>query len=191
VHTGRKLNWRSCCTFQTDVTRAIIHCMLYMIMFLCISNKLSCCIAKCCTTVDPLWLFKYCYIHQALRWPPSRLARRGLGNVFLLACQPVARAWLVPPCGELLKNITSVCTQPHCFEWAEWCIIRREMYSTREKLTLFPYGQDIVGNVFLLAFWWCSQVQDRIGGLWEMYKNVTFVTCKIAVLLHRCCSSNM
>ena len=29
-----------------------------------------------------------------------------------------------------------------------------------EKLTIFPYWQDIVGNVVLLAFWRYSQVQD-------------------------------
>jgi len=34
----------------------------------------------------------------------------------------------------------------------------------REKLTLIPYGQDIVGNVILLAFW--CQVQDQ-GGVLE------------------------
>jgi len=45
-----------------------------------------------------------------------------------------------------------------------------------EKLSLFPYGQDIVGNIFLLAFWWYSQVQDRSGSFGEMYKNVTHIT---------------
>ena len=45
-----------------------------------------------------------------------------------------------------------------------------------EKLTLFPYGRDIVGNVVLLAFWWYSQVQDRSGGFGEMYKNVTLIS---------------
>jgi len=51
-----------------------------------------------------------------------------------------------------------------------------------EKLTLFPYGQDIVGNVVLLAFWWYSQVQDRSGGFGEMYENVTLMSRKMDFL---------
>jgi len=45
-----------------------------------------------------------------------------------------------------------------------------------EKLTLFPYGQDIVGNIILLAFRWYSQVQDRSEGFREMYKYVTLIS---------------
>jgi len=42
-----------------------------------------------------------------------------------------------------------------------------------EKLTVFLYGRDnIVGDVFSLAFWRYGQVQDRSGGLWEICKNV-------------------
>jgi len=48
-----------------------------------------------------------------------------------------------------------------------------------EKLTIFTYEQDIVGNDVLLAFWRYSLVQDRNGGLGEMYKNVTVVTRKM------------
>ena len=55
--------------------------------------------------------------------------------------------------------------------FAEKCILH-----VCEKLTVFPYGQDIVGNVVLLAFWRYSQVQDRSGALEEMYKNVTVIT---------------
>jgi len=47
-----------------------------------------------------------------------------------------------------------------------------------EKLTIFPYGQDIVENVVLLAFWRYSQVQDRSRVLGEMYKNVTVISRK-------------
>jgi len=53
-----------------------------------------------------------------------------------------------------------------------------------EKLTLFPYGQDIVGNIILLAFWWYSQVQDRSGGFGEMYKYVTLISCKMDLPQH-------
>ena len=42
-----------------------------------------------------------------------------------------------------------------------------------EKLRIFPYGQYIVGNVVLLAFWRCIQFQDRSEGWGEKYKNVT------------------
>jgi len=47
-----------------------------------------------------------------------------------------------------------------------------------EKLTLFPYGQDTVGNAVLLAFWWYSQFQDRSGGFGVMYKNVKLISRK-------------
>jgi len=51
-----------------------------------------------------------------------------------------------------------------------------------EKLTLFLYGQDIVGNVVLLVFWWYSRVQDRSGVFGEMYKNVTLISRKMDLL---------
>jgi len=41
--------------------------------------------------------------------------------------------------------------------FAEKCI-----WLVSEKLTLFPYGQDIVGNVVLLAFWWYTVVRFKI-----------------------------
>ena len=37
----------------------------------------------------------------------------------------------------------------------------RNVFDWCKKLTIFPYGQDIVGNIVLLAFWQYSQVQDR------------------------------
>jgi len=49
-----------------------------------------------------------------------------------------------------------------------------------EKSRIFPYGQYIVGNIVLLAFWWYRQVQDRSGGWGEMYKNV--ISCPSDVL---------
>jgi len=45
-----------------------------------------------------------------------------------------------------------------------------------EKLTIYPYGQYIVENVFSFAFRQYSQIQDRNGGLREMCKNITVVT---------------
>jgi len=45
-----------------------------------------------------------------------------------------------------------------------------------EKLRIFPYGQYIVGNVVILAFWRYSQVQDQSGGGGEMYKNVNTIS---------------
>ena len=45
-----------------------------------------------------------------------------------------------------------------------------------EKLTIFPYGQDIVGNVVLLAFWGNRQVQDRSWGLWNICKSITLMS---------------
>jgi len=52
-----------------------------------------------------------------------------------------------------------------------------------EKLTVFSYRQDIVGNV-LLAFWRYSQVQDLSVVLGEMYKNVTVVSWKMDLPQH-------
>ena len=52
-----------------------------------------------------------------------------------------------------------------------------------EKLTVFPNGKYIVGIYDSLAFWRYSQVQDRSGGLWEMYK--------MSVPLHRCCGGDV
>ena len=53
-----------------------------------------------------------------------------------------------------------------------------------EKLTIFPYGRDIVGNVVLLAFWRYGQVQNRSGVLGEMYKNVTVISRKMDLPQH-------
>jgi len=53
-----------------------------------------------------------------------------------------------------------------------------------EKLTIFPYGQDTVGNFVLLAFWRYSQVQDRSGVLGEMYKNITVLSRKMDLSQH-------
>jgi len=63
--------------------------------------------------------------------------------------------------------------------FAEKCI--RFVY---EQLTIFPYGQDIVGNVVLLAFRWYSQIQDRSEVLGEMYKNVTVISRKMDIPQH-------
>jgi len=78
----------------------------------------------------------------------------------------------------------SVCTQSSLQQrndvlFAEKCII-----VVCEKLTIFPYGQDIVGNVILLAFRRHSQVQDRSGDLEEMYKNVTVILRKMDLPQH-------
>ena len=53
------------------------------------------------------------------------------------------------------------------------------VWLVREKLRIFRYGQYIIGNAVLLAFWWYNQVQDRSrsGGFGEMYKNVTLISC--------------
>jgi len=48
-----------------------------------------------------------------------------------------------------------------------------------EKLILFQHGQDIVGNVVLLAFRGCRQVQDWSEGFGEMYKNVKVISRKV------------
>jgi len=53
-----------------------------------------------------------------------------------------------------------------------------------EKLIIFPYGQDIVGNVVLLAFWRYSQIQDRSGVSGEMYKNGTVISRKMDLPQH-------
>jgi len=53
-----------------------------------------------------------------------------------------------------------------------------------EKLTMYTRRQDIVGNVVLLAFCRCSQVQDRSGVLGEMYKNVTLISRKMDLPQH-------
>jgi len=53
-----------------------------------------------------------------------------------------------------------------------------------EKLTVFPYGQYIVGIYVSFAFRRHSQVWGQCCGLWEICKNVTVNTRKIHVLLH-------
>jgi len=59
------------------------------------------------------------------------------------------------------------------------CCFSISVYTPRrEKLTVFPYRRDIIGNVFSLNFRQYSQVQDRSGGLREICKNVTVVTCQ-------------
>jgi len=53
-----------------------------------------------------------------------------------------------------------------------------------EKLTIFPYRQDIVGNVILLAFWRFSQVQDRSGVKEKCTKNVCPILKKFCMVVH-------
>jgi len=97
-----------------------------------------------------------------------------LANIlFLLLCFCVSVCmWALSPIGLNGRNDVL---------FAEKCI-----RLVCEKLTLFPYGQDIVGNVVLLAFWWytCSQVQGRSVGFREMYKNVTLISRKMELPQH-------
>jgi len=50
-----------------------------------------------------------------------------------------------------------------------------------EKLTIFPYGQYIVGICVSLAFQRCTQVRGRCWGLTAIGKNVTLNTRKMAI----------
>jgi len=61
----------------------------------------------------------------------------------------------------------SLFASPCWFEWAEWRIVWRFVC---EKLTIFPYGQYIIGIYVSLAFGWYSEFQGRSGGWGEMYK---------------------
>ena len=63
--------------------------------------------------------------------------------------------------------------------FAEKCI-----WLVCEKLTLFPYGQDIDGNFVSLAFWWYRQIQEWSGGFREMDKNVTVISRKMDLPQH-------
>jgi len=57
---------------------------------------------------------------------------------------------------------------PHWFEWRFWvyfCI-----WLVCEKLTIFPYGQYIFGNVCSLSFWCYSQFWNWSWGLREICK---------------------
>jgi len=59
------------------------------------------------------------------------------------------------------------------YEWRFECIF----YSTGvEKLTIFPYGQYIFGNVCSLAFRGYSKFGDRSLGIQEIYKNVPVIS---------------
>jgi len=61
---------------------------------------------------------------------------------------------------------------PHSFESAEWRIVCPDcIWLVCEKLTIFPYGQYIIGIYVSLAFWWYSQVQDQSGGC-SLQRNV-------------------
>jgi len=53
-----------------------------------------------------------------------------------------------------------------------------EMYSTCtwEKLTVFPYGQDIIGIYVSLAFWRYSKVRGWCWVLCKICKNVTLIS---------------
>ena len=47
----------------------------------------------------------------------------------------------------------------------------------RQKLTIFPYGQYIIGIDGSLAFQIYRQVRGRCWGLQEIYKNATVILC--------------
>jgi len=67
-----------------------------------------------------------------------------------------------------------------CIWWTSWKL--RHLVS--EKLTVFPYGQYIVGIDSSLAYWGYSQVRGRWWGLREI--------CKIVIVsLHLYRTSNI
>jgi len=73
--------------------------------------------------------------------------------------------------GDFIFTFVCVCAHLARLVWMvrmTYCV-----WLVREKLRIFPYGQYIVGNVVLLPFWRCSQVEDQNGGRGEMYKNIT------------------
>ena len=58
-----------------------------------------------------------------------------------------------------------------CSHWLEWYIFKQKCVRLmREKLTMFPYRQYIIGNVCSLAFQRNAQVQDQSWGLQEICK---------------------
>jgi len=79
----------------------------------------------------------------------------------------------------MFRGLFGICAPIHLNGWNDVLFTEKSIWLVCEKLTTFPYGQDIVGNVVLLAFCWYSQVQDRSGSLGQNYKNVTVVTRKI------------
>jgi len=97
--------------------------------------------------------------------------------------------WVVSPGIGVLDGVNVLQAEggfggffPYSFQWRiikQKCIIR----FVGEKLSIFPYGQDIVGNAFSLASWWYNHVQDQNGDLQEICKNVTVVTCKKSHLI--------
>ena len=92
--------------------------------------------------------------------------------LLLLLLLPTALA------GKVKQSVASVrlsvCVRvPRVFEWH--IVKQRCIRLVCEKLTIFPYGQHMGGNVFSLAFWRYSQVQDRSRGLQEICKNVTVI----------------
>jgi len=97
-------------------------------------------------------------------YPPSEWSETGWYTVFTFVCLCVC-LWALSPIG--LNGWNDVLFTEKCIRLV--C----------EKLTLFPYGQDIVGNVVLLAFWSYGQIQDRSGGFGEMYKNVAVIAHKM------------
>jgi len=73
----------------------------------------------------------------------------------------------------------SVSTQSHRFEWAKWRIVRREKYLTLVKSWHYFHTDKIVLEMsFLLAFWWYSQVQDRMGFRRNVQNFNTYITQK-------------
>jgi len=81
---------------------------------------------------------------------------------------------------SLLCACVSVSTQSHWFEWAEWHIVRREMYSTRVwKFDTFSVWTRYCWKHRFIGFWRYSQVQDRSGGFGEKYRNVSVISCKM------------
>jgi len=66
---------------------------------------------------------------------------------------------------------------PHWFEGQNDYFLHRNVFDSYVKrLTVFPYGQDIVGTYVSLAFQRYNQVQDWSGGLQNICKNVTLIS---------------
>jgi len=80
-----------------------------------------------------VWIYLY---------PPSERSETGIYTAFTFVCLFVT-----------VYNQSS-------FQQLAYCL-PRNVFDLYEKLRVFPYGQNIVGNVVLLAFWQYSQVQDR------------------------------
>ena len=100
------------------------------------------------------------------------------------------RECIYPPSGWCIVGGTHTvedwteCTPVHLSGRNDVLFAEKCIWLMCEKLTVFPYGQDIVGNVILLAFWWYSQVKDRSGVLRELYKNVTVISRQMDLLQH-------